>query len=121
VQVTSTNQDLDPLISPGEENPNFLSPEETNYNKPIQDAKSIFVREVDSLSFHDITIELSSFSPIVDSYFHSLRESTVYGGYVDPVLQAFGDECKRIEGFSSLIKMLNSIPSVGLLRGGVNQ
>uniref|UniRef100_A0A0D6QSA3 NAC domain-containing protein n=1 Tax=Araucaria cunninghamii TaxID=56994 RepID=A0A0D6QSA3_ARACU len=47
-----------------------------------------------------------------DSELNTLMESTVYGGFIDPVFQAFSDDGKRsIEGFSSFMAMINSNPS----------
>ncbi|GLJ12452.1 hypothetical protein SUGI_0191040 [Cryptomeria japonica] len=45
----------------------------------------------------------------LDLELNSMMESTVYGGYIDPIFQAFADDGKKsMEGFSSLMAMINS-------------
>ena len=39
-----------------------------------------------------------------------MMESTVYGGYIDPIFQQFSEDGKK-EGFSSLMAMINSSTS----------
>lgn len=103
-EITSTCEDLDSI---SQESP---SPANINDNKRGQEAKSICVRDSDSVSCDKFTAEPSSSPHVnvqqsditsllncdVDS---GLMESRVCMDLIDPDFPGFADDCKRIEGF----------------------
>ncbi|KAH9321261.1 hypothetical protein KI387_015900, partial [Taxus chinensis] len=63
----------------------------------------------DNTAHSEITSSHGCCPSPLDSELDSLMESTVYGGFIDPIFQALADDGKRgIEGFSSFMAMINS-------------
>lgn len=119
-EVNSTCEDFDCISQDSQLSPPKIA--KFADNKFVHEAKSICVRDSDSLACHEITTEpsssqqdnltksdiTSSLGRVVDSDLNNLMESTVYGGFIDPVFRALADESMKIEGFSSLTAMLNA-------------
>lgn len=116
-EVTSTCEDLDCI---SQDSP--LSPANINDKQRVQEAKSICLRDSDSVACDEFTPEPSS--SLQDNVTHSditsfldcavnwsLIESSVCEDLINPDFPAFADDCKRIEGFLSPIGLPNSSSS----------